>query len=79
MMGFWYVVVKHFSRITDAFVAVDPLTVFCGIKMSEAIDDMNAYIQLTDEVFYQILQYAGDEIPEEIEKVYNFVFLCFFF
>ena len=47
--------------------------------MSEAIDDMNAYIQLTDEVFYQILQYAGDEIPEEIEKVYNFVFLCFFF
>ena len=43
--------------------------------MSEAIGDMNAYIQLSDEVFYQILQYTGDEIPEEIEKVIQLCFL----
>ena len=42
--------------------------------MSEAIGDMNAYIQLTDEVFHRISQYTGDEMPE-IEKVYNFFFL----
>ena len=48
--------------------------------MSDAIGDMNAYIQLTDEVFHRILQYTGDEIPE-IKKVYNIIiiFFCFVF
>ena len=59
-------------------MAVNPLTVFCGKPMSEAIGDMNAYIQLSDEVFYQILQYTGDEIPIEIEKVYRQLCFCLF-
>ena len=37
---------------------------FCGMKMSEAIDDMDAYIQLTDEVFQQILQSTSDEMKK---------------
>ena len=41
---------------------------FHGKKMSEAIDDMDAYIQLTDEVFQQILQSTGSEM----EKVTNY-------
>ena len=43
--------------------ANDHLT-FCGKKMSEAIDDMDAYIQLTDEVFQQILQSTSDEMKK---------------
>ena len=31
-------------------------------KMSEAIRDMDAYIQLTDDVFQQILHSTGDEM-----------------
>ena len=58
------------SRITDAFVAVDHLTDFCGMKMSEAISDMDAYIRLTDGVFDRILQSTGSEM----EKVQNCVF-----
>ena len=50
--------------------ANDHLT-FCGKKMSEAIDDMDAYVQLTDEVFQQILQSTDDKM----KKVKcNFVF-----
>ena len=44
--------------------ANDHLT-FCGkkmCKMSEAIRDMDAYIQLTDDVFQQILHSTGDEM-----------------
>ena len=41
---------------------------FCGKKMSEAIRDMDAYIQLTDEVLQQILQSTSDEM----EKVTNY-------
>ena len=60
------------TRITDALVAAnDHHVTFCGKKMSEAIDDMDAYIQLTDEVFQQILQSTDDKM----KKVkYNFVF-----
>ena len=43
--------------------ANDHLT-FCGKKMSEAIDDMDAYIQLTDEVFYQILHSTDDDMQK---------------
>ena len=53
--------------------ANDHLT-FHGKKMSEAIGDMDAYIQLTDEVFYRILHSTGSGM----EKVCNFVqFLIF--
>ena len=41
--------------------ANDHLT-FHGKKMSEAIDDMDAYIQLTDDVFQQILHSTRDEM-----------------
>ena len=37
---------------------------FHGKKMSEAIDHMDAYIQLTDEVFQQILQSTSDEMKK---------------
>ena len=40
---------------------------FNGKKMSEAILDMDAYIQLTDEVFQRILLSTGSEM----EKVTN--------
>ena len=43
--------------------ANDDLT-FHGKKMSEAIDDMDAYIQLTDEVFQQILHSTTDNIQK---------------
>lgn len=49
----------------------DQLTEFCGTKISNAISDMDAYIQLTDGVFDRILQSTGSEM----EKVQNFVFL----
>ena len=39
--------------------------------MSEAIDDMDAYIQLTDEVFQRILHYT--EPDDKLEKVFNFM------
>ena len=48
----------------------DHLT-FRGKKMSEAIDDMDAYIQLTDEVFQRILHYT--EPDDKLEKVFNFM------
>lgn len=48
----------------------DQLTEFCGTKISNAISDMDAYIQLTDGVFDRILQSTGSEM----EKVQNFVF-----
>ena len=51
-------------RITDAFVAANDHLPFHGKKMSEAIDDMDAYIQLTDEVFQQILQSTSDEMKK---------------
>ena len=35
---------------------------FCGKKMSEAIDNMDAYIQLTDDVFQQILHSADEKM-----------------
>ena len=35
--------------------------------MSEALDDMDAYIQLTDEVFQRILHYT--EPDDKLEKV----------
>ena len=58
-------------RITDALVAANDHRAFCGKKMSEAIDDMDAYVQLTDEVFQQILQSTDDKM----KKVKcNFVF-----
>ena len=44
---------------------------FHGIKMSEAIFDVDAYIQLTDEVFQQILHSTGSEM----EKV-QYCLLC---
>ena len=43
---------------------------FCGKRMSEALDDMDAYIQLTDEVFQQILQSTGDEMKQVICRLY---------
>jgi len=49
-------------------VAANDHLTFHGKKMSEAIDDMDAYIQLTDEVFQQILQSTGSEM----EKVTNY-------
>ena len=52
------------SRITDAFVAANDHLTFCGKKMSEAIGDMDAYIQLTDEVFQQILHSTEDEMQK---------------
>ena len=45
-------------------VAADNHLTFHGKKMSEAIDDMDAYIQLTDEVFQQILQSTSDEMKK---------------
>ena len=56
-----------FSRITDAFVAANDNLTFHGKKMSEAIDDMDAYIQLTDEVFQQILHSTDDEMEKVFE------------
>ena len=50
------------SRITDALEAANDHLTFHGMKMSEAIDDMDAYIQLTDDVFQQILHSTGDEM-----------------
>ena len=44
---------------------------FHGKKMSEAIDNMDAYIQLTDEVFQQILR--STETHENMEEVFNFM------
>ena len=59
------------TRITDALVAANDHLTFCGKKMSEAIFNMDAYVQLTDEVFQQILQSTDDKM----KKVkYNFVF-----
>ena len=43
-------------------MAVQDLTEFCGKPMSEAIHDMDAYIKLTDEVFYRILHSTGDKM-----------------
>ena len=50
------------SRITDALVAANDHLTFRGKKMSEVIDDMDAYIQLTDEVFQQILHSTDDKM-----------------
>ena len=57
------------TRITDAFVAANDHLTFCGKKMSEAIDNMDAYIQLTDDVFQQILQSTGDEMKKVINQL----------
>ena len=43
---------------------------FCDKKMSEALDDMDAYIQLTDEVFQQILQSTSSDM----KKVHKLLF-----
>ena len=58
------------SRITDALVAANEHLTFCGKKMSQAIDDMDAYIQLTDEVFQQILQSTGSEMEKVTSRFY---------
>ena len=52
-------------------MAVKNLTEFCGKPMLEAFcdTDMDAYIKLTDEVFYRILHSTGDEM----KTVCNFV------
>ena len=42
---------------------------FHGKKMSEAMNDMDAYIQLTDEVFQHILH----STDSRMEKVHNIV------
>ena len=50
--------------------------------MSEAIDDMDAYIQLTDEVFQQILQSTGSEMEKVTNHcitAYTSTSFCFFF
>ena len=44
---------------------------FRGKKMSEAMDNMDAYIQLTDEVFQQILR--STETHKNMEEVVNFM------
>ena len=61
------------SRITDALVAANDHLTFQGKKMSEAIGDMDAYIQLTDEVFQQILH--STDTHEKMETV---CFYCWF-
>ena len=57
------------TRITDALVAANDHLTFHGKKMSEAIDNMDAYIQLTDEVLQQILQSTGDEMKKVINQL----------
>lgn len=52
-------------------MAVKDLTKFCGKPMLEAFcdTDMDAYIKLTDEVFYRILHSTDDDM----KTVCNFV------
>ena len=47
-------------------MAANDYLTFHGKKMSEAIDDMDAYIQLTDEVFYRILHSTGSEMEKVV-------------
>ena len=49
------------------------MTAFCGRKMlsiSESIDDMEAYSQLTDAIYYQIL-HSNDPALEEVSDYGN--------
>ena len=49
------------------------MTAFCGRKMlsiSESIDDMEAYSQLTDAIYYQIL-HSTDPALEEVSDCGN--------
>jgi len=50
------------SRITDALVKANN-----HLKLSSAIDDMDAYIELTDDVFQKILW--SDESIKEVGSV----------
>ena len=43
-------------------VAANDHLFFHGMKMSEAIFDVEAYTELTDDVFQQILHSSGDEM-----------------
>ncbi|XP_034152046.1 deoxynucleoside triphosphate triphosphohydrolase SAMHD1 isoform X2 [Esox lucius] len=62
--------------ITDAFVKADNHIHFEGsggrtFKMSEAIEDMEAYTKLTDHVFEQILHSTSDDLKDAREILQN--------
>ena len=63
----WFLCWLLSTRITDALVAANDHLKFHGKKMSDTIEDMDAYIQLTDEVLQQILQSTGSEM-EKVTK-----------
>ena len=44
---------------------------FRGKRMSQAIDDMDAYIQLTDEVFQQILHSTDDKMETVTKEMFT--------
>ena len=52
-------------------MAVKDLTEFCGKPMLEAIHDMDAYIKLTDEVFYRILHSTSDKMKTVCSLVFD--------
>ncbi|XP_074148702.1 deoxynucleoside triphosphate triphosphohydrolase SAMHD1-like [Sminthopsis crassicaudata] len=74
------------TMITDAFLKADPHIEIEGsggkkYKLSTAIDDMEAYVKLTDNIFLEILQSRDPKLAEareillkiESRKLYKFV------
>ncbi|XP_019368628.1 PREDICTED: deoxynucleoside triphosphate triphosphohydrolase SAMHD1 isoform X2 [Gavialis gangeticus] len=66
----------YFARITDAFLKADPHIQIEGsnrkyYKISTAMEDMEAYSKLTDNIFLEILHSSCPELAEAREILYK--------
>ncbi|XP_019406296.1 PREDICTED: deoxynucleoside triphosphate triphosphohydrolase SAMHD1 isoform X2 [Crocodylus porosus] len=66
----------YFARITDAFLKADPHIQIEGsnrkyYKISTAMEDMEAYCKLTDNIFLEILHSSRPELAEAREILYK--------